>query len=543
MNRAIVYLLIALTEALISAVHAQNVPQRVAILGDSITYDGRWVTQVEASLRANQEFATAEIINFGLGSETLSGLSEAGHADGKFPRPCLHERLARILAAFKPTLVLACYGMNDGIYQPLDLTRTKAFQNRAVKLKAEVEAQGAKIIWITPPLYKVDRPAEDLIHYDAVLDNFSLCLVSQSTNGWQIIDIRPDLRQAIVAEKAQNPQFIYAADGVHPGEDGHRFIADSITRQLWSILKLSGKPEVPAKTALAILRERNQLLKHAWLSHTRHTRPGVPQGLPMVQANAEAAKLMADYRTAISKVSDWKGYRRLDFTVAGRAGLLVCPNQPAPGNPWIWRTEFFGHEPQGDIALLGRGFHVAYLDVQDLYGAPSALEAMDAFYDDVTKTYQLSDKAVMEGFSRGGLFAFNWATLRPNQVAGLYVDAPVCDFKSWPLGKGVGSGSPKDWQKLLQAYRLTEAQALTYPKNPIDTLKPLALANIPILAIVGTADDDVPPSENIDVVEKRYLALGGRIQIIRKVGIKHHPHSLPDPSPIVDFVIGCYPLK
>ena len=252
---------------------------------------------------------------------------------------------------------------------------------------------------------------------------------------------------------------------------------------------------------------------------------------------------MIDYRAATPAVSAWKGYQRLDFTVAGRAGLLVRPKTPAPGKPWIWRTEFFGNQPQADLALLGLGFHLAYLDLQDLYGAPVAIEPMNGFYDSLTKNYGLSEKVVLEGFSRGGLFAFNWATQRPNQVAGLYVDAPVCDFKSWPGGKGVGPGSPPDWQKLLKVYGLTEAQAMVYDKNPVDTLAPLAKARVPIFAVVGAADEAVPLSENIDIVEKRYQTLGGKIQVIRKPGGKHHPHSLPDPKPIVDFVVGCYPVK
>lgn len=81
---------------------------------------------------------------------------------------------------------------------------------------------------------------------------------------------------------------------------------------------------------------------------------------------------------------------------------------------------------------------------------------------------------------------------------------------------------------------------VAYDKNPIDTLAPLAKARVPILAVVGDADKTVPVSENIDIVGKRYQALGGKIQVIRKPGCDHHPHSLPDPAPIVDFVVGCY---
>ena len=99
---------------------------RVLFLGDSITYDGRWTTLVELALRDTRVFHDAEIVNMGLPSETVSGLSEEGHADGKFPRPDLHERLGRVLPSFKPTLVIACYGMNDGIYLPPDPTREAA---------------------------------------------------------------------------------------------------------------------------------------------------------------------------------------------------------------------------------------------------------------------------------------------------------------------------------------------------------------------------------------------------------------------------------
>ena len=544
MKRLTAILVITLTAAIfssgvragLSADAAPSAP-RVAILGDSITYAGRWATLVESALRATPEFADAEIVNFGLPSETVSGLSEPGHAGGKFPRPDLHERLARVLDGFKPTLVLACYGMNDGIYLPQDEKRFQAYQDGMMKLKSAVEQRGAKIIFISAPLFKADHPATDANHYDAVLDAQAQWLVAHRADGWQVVDIRPDLKKSVAEAKRANPQFIYSADGIHPGNEGHHFIAEAICRQLWPLLHLPGGPRMAEDEALKLLSQRNELLKLAWLTQTHHTRPGIPAGLPLAEADPKAAKLLADYRAAAPKVSDWFGYEQLDFTVGGRAALLVCPKTPAPGAPWIWRTEFFGHEPQADLALLGKGFHVAYLNVQNLYGAPVALDAMDQYYDHVTRAFGLSKKTVLEGMSRGGLFAFNWAARHPDWVAGLYVDAPVCDFKSWPGGKGVGPGSPGDWQKLLKVYGFTEAEALAYDKNPVDNLAPLAQAHIPILAVIGSADEVVPVNENIDVVEKRYLALGGKIEVIRKPGNKHHPHSLKDPTPIVNFVV------
>ena len=125
------------------------------------------------------------------------------------------------------------------------------------------------------------------------------------------------------------------------------------------------------------------------------------------------------------KTVQWQGFDRLDFQVAGHAAILVKPAKAAEGNPWIWRTEFFGHEPQGDVALLAAGWHVAYFQVKDMYGSPLAIDWMARFDDEVTRTYGLNPKVVLEGFSRGGLYAVNFAAAHPDKTAALYLDAPV----------------------------------------------------------------------------------------------------------------------
>ncbi len=235
-------------------------------------------------------------------------------------------------------------------------------------------------------------------------------------------------------------------------------------------------------------------------------------------------------------VSEWNGGKRRDFFVNGRFGTLVVPSEPREGRPWIWRTEFFDAYPSVDAALLRDGYHVAYLNVQNLYGAPSAIEAMKEFYDFLVSKEKLSPRPILEGFSRGGLFALNWATKYPEQTGALYLDAPVCDFKSWPGGKGKGEGSPADWEQCKKVYGLSEQAALQFPGNPVDNLKPIAEAKIPIIAVAGDADTVVPMSENIRVVEERYRALDGQIETIVKPGVDHHPHSLEDPTPIVKFL-------
>ena len=52
----------------------------------------------------------------------------------------------------------------------------------------------------------------------------------------------------------------------------------------------------------------------------------------------------------------------------------------------------------------------------------------------------------------------------------------------------------------------------------------------------GDADEAVPLPENGAILKQRYDELGGVCEVIIKPGGKHHPHSLADPKPIVDFI-------
>ena len=65
----------------------------------------------------------------------------------------------------------------------------------------------------------------------------------------------------------------------------------------------------------------------------------------------------------------------------------------------------------------------------------------------------------------------------------------------------------------------------------------VARAGVPVIAVCGDADQVVPYAENTAILEKRYRELGGTIEIILKPGVDHHPHSLKDPTPIVEFLI------
>lgn len=238
------------------------------------------------------------------------------------------------------------------------------------------------------------------------------------------------------------------------------------------------------------------------------------------------------------KKTEWNGFRRYDFQVDDRPVLVVVPETPAPGVPWVWHGEFFGHKPAPDIALLKRGFHIVYMSVPDMLGSPQAVSHWNAFYKELTSQYHFSARPALVGLSRGGLYCYNWAIANPQHVACIYADAAVCDFKSWPGGKGKGKGSPRDWKLVLERYGFKDdAEAMAYTRNPVDQLAPLAKAKVPLLHVYGDADDVVPWDENTGLIAERYRVLKGEITLIAKPGIGHHPHGLPDSTPIVDFIV------
>lgn len=234
---------------------------------------------------------------------------------------------------------------------------------------------------------------------------------------------------------------------------------------------------------------------------------------------------------------DFHGFVHHAFELDGVKCRVVLPKKVATGKPWVWRARFFGHQPQVDLTLLERGYHIGYADVANLYGSPEAVKRWERFYEYVTRSHGWAARPALEGMSRGGLIVFNWAARHPDKVACIYADAPVCDIRSWPGGRGSGKGAPRDWVRCLASYGLTEESAGTFDKNPVDLLEPLAKAKIPLLHVVGDKDVVVPVSENTAVIEERYQAMGGTITVIHKPEVGHHPHCLEDPTPIVDFVI------
>ena len=238
------------------------------------------------------------------------------------------------------------------------------------------------------------------------------------------------------------------------------------------------------------------------------------------------------------------GYDKYDFKFAGKSAWVVVPKKAAPGNPWVWRGRWATFHSGPDRVLLAEGFHIAYFDTGGMLGCDRALDLWDKFYDFMTKRHGLAKKPVLEAVSRGGLFVFRWASRHPDRVSCVYADSPVCDIKSWPLGKWKGDHDDTGMRQLGEYYGFdTEDKILAFKGNPVDTaiITPIAKARIPVLFLVSGTDRIAPPGENAMVFAERYKKLGGPVEFMfvpdgAETALKGHHFAHPDPKKAAAFM-------
>ncbi len=220
------------------------------------------------------------------------------------------------------------------------------------------------------------------------------------------------------------------------------------------------------------------------------------------------------------------------FMLEGRETMIVRPDKPLPGNPTVWRTEFFEAFNMVDKALLEKGWHLCYHKCSDMYGCPESLVMFKEFYEFAKQTFNLSAKPVMFGFSRGGLYAVNYAAEYPNDVGGLYLDAPVTNISDWPCRYDPEEN--EDSRDCLAVYGLTKETLPSFDKNPNDKVH--LVAHLPIIVVAGLIDETVVWEKNGARFVKKLEELNSNHKVILKPDCDHHPHSLEDPTPVVEFL-------
>ena len=262
--------------------------QKIVVLGDSITQAGGYVSFMDYYFQKLRPQARFEIYPLGLSSETVSGLSEPGHAGGKFARPALSERLPRVLEKMRPDVVFACYGMNDGIYLPLEEKRFQAFKDGVNHLLDSCQKAGVKrIILVTPPIYDATTKAGEF-NYDTVLTAYAAWEKTLQRPGLEVVDLHTAMRAA--RDKRAE---VFSKDRVHPGDEGHLLMARTILAGVG--LETPEEPLAKIK-ADPLFTQVDLLRRHRashWMNFTGYTREKVVAPTPLGDAEAQATKIQA----------------------------------------------------------------------------------------------------------------------------------------------------------------------------------------------------------------------------------------------------------
>ncbi|HIL36123.1 MAG TPA: hypothetical protein EYG26_01435 [Planctomycetes bacterium] len=460
---------------------------RVACLGDSIT-QGALLNDLEHDAYPVQLGwrlgAGYRVQNFGVGGRTLLRGADLPYMDSSAWKKLLE---------WQPDLVVVILGSND--------TCEGKRGNWAHQTELEVDAQAlieglrgvnpkVRVLLCSPPPMLVaaaglsSERKQDLTQRGGRLGRIAQALMSVA--GQHASARFVDLSRVLKLQQV--------VDGVHPNPFGAEAIANRI--------------------AEVIL---------------------MPEAQPLDLLEALGARGIEPTTTR------YHGFLRFDFKLAedGPACTLVQPHRASRGRPWLWRLRFFGHQPALELELLERGFHLAYVDLAQLFGSPRALARMEALHG-LLLELGFSSRPVLLGMSRGGLPLLAWGNAHPAETAALVGDNLVCDLRTWPGGHG-GKRSDGDWQRVLAEYKWTEAEAAARGDFLLGGVEAPAKAGVPLLLVQGLADQVVPPLANGLRLAKLWRAAGGSVTLWPKAGQDHHPHGLHPPSPLtreIHFACG-----
>ena len=237
-------------------------------------------------------------------------------------------------------------------------------------------------------------------------------------------------------------------------------------------------------------------------------------------------------------MSKWHGFECTEFEFEGRDASIVFPKKADEKKNWTLKTEYKEAFPETEIALLENGFHAAYLQNTSRFATKEDCDAKARFVKYISEKYGLRSKCVLIGMSCGGAHAVNFGGFYPQCVLGMFIDAPVLNFCSFP-GK-IGAGYEEIWEnEFVKAYPgITRAKLLNFENHPMNKIDVLKEHKIPVLMVYGTEDLTVLYNENGKIMEEEYRDAPELLTVIPRICQGHHPHGIPsDPQKICDYIL------
>ena len=234
-------------------------------------------------------------------------------------------------------------------------------------------------------------------------------------------------------------------------------------------------------------------------------------------------------------MENYFGYDLLIDTLEGREIKIVFPKEGTKNGKWILKTEYFEAFPAVELALVEKGYHIAHIKNVTRWHVPEDTDARAMLAEYMHTKYGLSKKCVIVGMSCGGMQGIYFAAKYPQYVSCMYLDAPVVNFLSCPAGLGNGRGIV--FEEFTKNTGMTMIDLISFRNQPLDNIHYLVESNIPVILVSGDADTVVPFEENGKFLDEAYRKNNCTIKTILKPGGDHHPHSLEDNTPIIDFIL------
>jgi len=215
--------------------------------------------------------------------------------------------------------------------------------------------------------------------------------------------------------------------------------------------------------------------------------------------NADTYRYYPDEGAYITTRGPWFSscFAKYIFQLQGVESFVtvLAPQQPAAGNPWIFRAGYVKQNAVVDQALLEKGYYIVVGAVPYNEDGP-VLAQWNVIYQHFT-SHGFAARPVIQGEGGAAGEAIAWAVSNPEKVSCIYAENPV----------------------------FTSKVMITTPL--LNDLSPLAKAHVPVLLVSGAADPDY--TTQTLAAQKAYRALGGHISVITEKNEGHYlqQHDVP----------------
>ena len=229
----------------------------------------------------------------------------------------------------------------------------------------------------------------------------------------------------------------------------------------------------------------------------------------------------------ILAVDDFYGFDRVVFDFKGCRAWICCPScEPIKGRPWTWTMQWAtAYVPRTNVLqMLRDGYHHVTIETFARRMDEKGLQVSAEFQRFLVEKLGFAPKAYLIGMSWGGFFSVRYAAKHPENVAKIYLDAPLLVFDDYTgdIGPWADKKPAEGWAAM--------------PEMPVNMAGRLASAKIPVLLLYGGADNVVQPAANAETFAARFKAAGGDIKVVKRGMYGHHPHGVEvDESTIKEF--------